>query len=78
MRDAKFIIHGRNTMPIASEFIGVYELPRVGEYITTAYFQKKFDDIRYDDIFIVSKIVHHYVDDMSGIDYTEIILKRMI
>lgn len=54
------------------------ELPKVGEHISTIYFQSKYPKLEHNKVFQVARIVHHYVDDMSGIDYTEIELERSI
>ena len=55
-----------------SQFIEVANLPKVGEYISTTYFQQKFEELKKQNFFKVTRILHHYVNDMSRIDYTEI------
>lgn len=77
MKDVKLIVYGV-AKTFGSEFIGMEELPKVGEHISTIYFQQKFDELKDQKVFKVARVLHHYVDDMMGIDYTEIELERSI
>lgn len=75
MKDVKLIIYGI-VERFDSEIIQMEELPKVGEYISTIYFQNRHSEFEYTKVFRVSRIVHHYLDDMSSVDYSEIELER--
>lgn len=57
-----------------SGFISMKKLPKLGEYIKTIYFMDKNINSE-TETFEVVEIIHHYLDDMSDINFTEIILK---
>jgi hypothetical protein len=73
MKDVRLIVYGVGET-FDSEIIKMYELPKVGEHISTIYFQSKYPKLEHKKVFKVVKIIHHYVDDMSGIDYIDIYL----
>ena len=77
MTDVKLIVHGiaKNCF---FEFIKMKKLPKKGEHISTIYFQQKFEELKHNKVFTVVRILHHFVDDMSEIDYTEIELERSV
>jgi hypothetical protein len=74
MKDVRLIVYGVGET-FDSEIIKMSELPKVGEHISTIYF-KKYEKLEHNKVFQVARIVHHYVDDMSSIDYTEVELER--
>lgn len=76
MKDIRLIVLGILDT-FESEIIKTEEIPRVGDHITTIYFQNKYLELKNNSIFRVKGIVHHYFDDMSGIDYTTIKLERL-
>lgn len=76
MKDVRLIVYGVSES-FYSEIIKMTELPKVGEHISTIYF-KKYEKLEHNKVFQVARIIHHYLDDMSGIDYTEIELERSI
>jgi len=74
MKDVRLSVYG-SSETFHSEIFSMEELPRLSEYISTTYFQQKFNEMKDQKEFKVSKILHHYTDDMCRIDYTEIILE---
>jgi len=77
MKDVKFIVYGIEKT-FDSRLIKMEELPKKGEHISTIYFQQKFEELKHNKVFTVVRILHHFVDDMSEIDYTEIELERSV
>ena len=77
MKDVRLIVYGVGET-FDSEIIKMDELPKVGEHISTIYFKSRYQKLEHNKVFKVARVVHHYVDDMSGIDYTEIELERSI
>jgi hypothetical protein len=74
-RDVKLMLYGLG-VKVESAMCQMYELPLTGEWISSEYFFKKFSLNQSNQKNLrVSRIVHHYVDDMSGVDYTEIHLE---
>lgn len=77
MKYVRLIVYGVSET-FDSDIIKMDELPKVGEHISTIYFQSKYLKLEHNKVFKVGRIVHYYVDDMSRIDYTEIALELSI
>ena len=73
MRDIRLVVKDDGVI-LHGSFIQMSELPSVGEFIRTIYFQNTSVVLEKVELFKVEKIIHHYVDDMSRTDYTEIVL----